>query len=222
MSETTNQQDRAYEQIRAGIIYASYKPGERLAMKRLCEDLELGRTPVREALVRLQQEHLVSTVPQSGTYVSLIDLHAAESARFVRETLEMEVVVEVSAKLDDTGYQKLDDILREQELAAERHDEVAFFKNDNRFHQLLFELSGREEAWEWLDAIAVNLDRFRWLSTITEGLAWQVVLDQHYQLCDAIINRRPSEARYLASAHLHKMLQDEKAVTERFPTYFSA
>lgn len=221
MSEPTNQQDRAYEQIRTGIIYASYKPGERLAMKRLCEDLELGRTPVREALVRLQQERLVGTVPQSGTYVSLIDLHAAESARFVRETLEMEVVVEASAKLDDSGYQALDDVLREQKLAAAHHDEVAFFRSDNRFHQLIFELSGRREVWDWLDGIAVNLDRFRWLSSITEGLEWQVVLDQHYQLCDAIINRRPSEARYLASTHLHKMLVDEGAVMARFPTYFA-
>lgn len=220
MAEAASQQDRAYQLIRGAIVSAKHKPGERLPMKRLCDEMGLGRTPVREALVRLSQERLVSSVPQSGTYVSLIDLDAAENARFVREALEMEVAAEASARIDRRGYVALDAIMREQEEAARRRDNAAFFENDNLFHRLIFVIAGRAEVWDWIEAMAVNLDRFRWLSITTEGLDWQVVLDQHYQLCDAIVNRRPTEARYLASMHLHKMLADERVVTERYPEYF--
>ena len=54
---------RAYETLREGILYATYAPGDRLQVKDLCLDLDMGRTPVRESLVRLRQEGLVETVP---------------------------------------------------------------------------------------------------------------------------------------------------------------
>lgn len=220
MGEPESQQDRAYRLIRDAIVSAEHKPGERLPMRRLCDEMGLGRTPVREALVRLSQERLVNSVPQSGTYVSLIDLDAAENARFVRESLEMEVAAEASARIDRRGLVALDAIMREQEEAVRRRDSAAFFENDNLFHRLVFVIAGRAEVWDWLEAMAVNLDRFRWLSVTTEGLDWQVILDQHYQICDAIVNHRPTEARYLASVHLHKMLADKRTVIARHPEYF--
>lgn len=220
MSEVTSQQDQAYARIRDGIVSARYKPGGRLSMRSLTEELSIGRTPVREALVRLAQEQLVQTIPQSGTYVSLIDLDAAENARFVRESLETEIAGECSARIDRRGFVMMDEIMRKQEDAASRRDSLALFQNDSLFHRLLFIIAGRGEVWNWLEAMAVNLDRFRWLSILTEGLDWRDILDQHYQLCDAIVNHRPNEARYLASVHLHKMLADEKRVMERYPNYF--
>lgn len=189
-------------------------------MRSLTEELSIGRTPVREALVRLAQEQLVQTIPQSGTYVSLIDLDAAENARFVRESLETEIAGECSARIDRRGFVMMDEIMRKQEDAASRRDSLALFQNDSLFHRLLFIIAGRGEVWNWLEAMAVNLDRFRWLSILTEGLDWRDILDQHYQLCDAIVNHRPNEAHYLASVHLHKMLADEKRVIERYPNYF--
>ena len=220
MSEVTSQQDQAYARIRDGIVSARYKPGGRLSMRSLTEELSIGRTPVREALVRLAQEQLVQTIPQSGTYVSLIDLDAAENARFVRESLETEIAGECSARIDRRGFVMMDELMRKQEDAATRRDSLALFQNDSLFHRLLFIIAGRGEVWNWLEAMAVNLDRFRWLSILTEGLDWRDILDQHYQLCDAIVNHRPNEAHYLASVHLHKMLADEKRVIERYPNYF--
>ena len=72
--QETSLQDQSYHTIRRKIVYLDYKPGEKLGVKQLCDDLDMGRTPVREALVRLAQEGLVRTVPQSGTYVSPINL----------------------------------------------------------------------------------------------------------------------------------------------------
>ena len=84
--QETSLQDQSYHTIRRKIVYLDYKPGEKLGVKQLCDDLDMGRTPVREALVRLAQEGLVRTVPQSGTYVSPINLTFAESACYIPRT----------------------------------------------------------------------------------------------------------------------------------------
>ena len=101
-------QDQSYHTIRRKIVYLDYKPGEKLGVKQLCDDLDMGRTPVREALVRLAQEGLVRTVPQSGTYVSPINLTLAESACYIREHLEKQVIVECCARATSAGIEQLD------------------------------------------------------------------------------------------------------------------
>lgn len=83
-----NLQTSAYDQIRQDIIFCTLIPGQKISVKTMEDNLGIGRTPVREALVRLSQQGLVQTVPQSGTYVSRISLREAENARYVREHLE--------------------------------------------------------------------------------------------------------------------------------------
>lgn len=67
-------QSQAYQAIRKQIIYADLEPGRKISEKALEEHLAIGRTPIREALIQLRQQELVYTIPQSGTYVSKINL----------------------------------------------------------------------------------------------------------------------------------------------------
>ena len=82
-----NLQIQAYQAIRNQIIYSELPPGSKISEKNLEDYLKIGRTPIREALIKLRQENLVYTIPQSGTYISQIDLEKASNARFVREML---------------------------------------------------------------------------------------------------------------------------------------
>ena len=63
--QETSLQDQSYHTIRRKIVYLDYKPGEKLGVKQLCDDLDMGRTPVREALVRLA---LIISVPLAGLH----------------------------------------------------------------------------------------------------------------------------------------------------------
>ena len=65
---------QAYDLILKKIIDAEYEPGQKISEKKIEEDLQIGRTPVREALLQLRQESLINVIPQSGTYISKIDL----------------------------------------------------------------------------------------------------------------------------------------------------
>lgn len=219
-ADTQSLQEQAYLALRRAIIFAQYKPGERLVPKQICEELNLGRTPVRESLVRLQQQGLVRTVPQSGTYVSRIDSHAAECSRFAREHLEQQVAIECCARIDDAGIALLDETIAQQEQAVADHDQRAFYESDNRMHELLFRLAGRERIWDWLDLTNTHFERFRWLSVLTNGVDWNVVIDQHRQIRNAIVARDTNEVSYLVTRHLHKALGDRETVVAAHPEYF--
>lgn len=218
--ETTTLQSQAYEALRRALVFARYKPGERLVPKRICEELGLGRTPVREALVVLQQQGLVTTVPQSGTYVSKIDMRSSEDARFARECLERQVVIECCARATKADIAGIDAIIAQQEDARERRDELGFFESDNLMHEMFFVIADRGELWRWLNMTNAHFERYRWLSVLTSGIDWGVVMEQHHQIRDAIAAHDTSEASYLTSRHLRKALIDFKPISAAHPEYF--
>lgn len=215
-------QEQAYQAIRKKIIYCEFEPRRKISENDLTDMLNIGRTPVREALIQLRQQQLVYTVPQSGTYVSLIDLQSAQNARFVREQLERQIMMECCAKLTVRTQKVLDTILEQQLKAIDEEDKTAFFQTDNLFHQACFEIAGRLEVWHWLNTHNTHLERFRWLRLTTENLKWTPIIEEHHALYQAIIDRNPEEANYLAAVHLHMMAKDLEPVTTVYPDYFVA
>lgn len=213
-------QTQAYQAIRKKIIYCELVPGKKISEKNLEELLHIGRTPIREALLQLKKQGLVDTIPQSGTYVSKIDLESASNARFVREQLERKIMVECCAKLTDSNLKILKTILKEQEVAIQNFDHQQFFFTDNLFHEACFEIAGRKEIWDWIDDYNTHLERYRWLRVSTIGLKWDTLMQQHYQLLEALASKNTEEVDFLTAAHLHLMLNEQDAVIKNFPDYF--
>ena len=216
----TNQQ-LAYDTLRSGIIHAVYQPGVRLSMKSLGEDLGMSRTPIREALMRLQQEGLVESVPHSGTYVTYIDTHAARSALYVRKNLETAVAVECCSCSRASDLARIDETLVALAASVEDRDARRFFAWDSYFCRLLFDTVEKDEVWRWIDGLSVSLDRIRWLITTTEKLDWASVLSQHRAVRDAIARRDGAAACELESLYLNSMLEHEQTARERFGAYFA-
>lgn len=113
-----NLQQQAYESIRKQIIYSELAPGSKISDKVLEEQLAIGRTPIREALIQLRNQELVKTIPQSGTYVSKIDIRSASLARYTREKLEKPILQECSAKMTKQDQAKLEKILEQTDQAV--------------------------------------------------------------------------------------------------------
>lgn len=216
------QQESAYRILREGIARFVYKPGQRLGIATICHGLGLGRTPVREGLVRLQQEGLVQARAKSGTYVSLISPARMETARFVRTQLEREVVVECCARVDETGLSMIGSTLSTQREAMEAGDVTAFFEADLAMHEAFFTVAGRHLVWEWLRTGDTDLQRYRWLRIGSKGLDRQSILGQHVEICDAIAEHRPTDAAFLVTQHLRAMLDESREVMAEFPDYFEA
>lgn len=219
--EAISLQAQAYEAIRKKIIYAELAPGRKISEKELEEILHIGRTPIREAILQLRKQKLIYAIPQSGTYVSKIDLVSAGNARFVREQLEKKVLMEAAAVADENGLKVLRAILKEQTLVTEKKDRKAFFHFDNVFHKTCFEIAGRSEIWSWLDSNNTHLDRFRWLRLLVSDLKWEGIMEQHYAMLKAFEERNMDEIEFLATLHLHMMLEDKQHVLSVYPEYFT-
>ncbi len=218
--QTDSLQDQAYEMIRERIIFAEYKPGTKLGVKELCENLGLGRTPVRESFLRLQQEDLVETVPQSGTYVSKINMRYAEAARLARECLESEIIVEACAKATAADVARIEQVIDDQRAALLANDTRRFFEKDNEMHHLFYTIAGRPVIWQWLNLTNTHFERFRWLSANTLGVDPKEVIGQHSEMCQAIHVGDTNRASYLVRSHLQKSRLDGEKIAQEYPEYF--
>lgn len=223
MPDSTDQDQQAelaYGALRRGIMEFRFAPGERLSPTAIRERLGVGRTPVREAIVRLRQEGLVVTRPKSGSYVALVDLDAAECARFLRSNTERAVVVECCSRAGEKDIASLRKLLDDQARAMKAHDQRSFFDADNRMHEELYTIAGRRRAWAWLEETNLDLERYRWLHVQARGMGWGSILTEHQELVEAIASKDPEEAAYITVHHLHVMLDERDEVIAAFPGYF--
>ena len=99
-----NLTEQAYEKILNKIISLEFEPGQRISEKGIENVIKIGRTPVREALLRLRQEELIYVVPQSGTYISKINLDRVFDSILVRNSMENKVLQEAC----DQDYSRLE------------------------------------------------------------------------------------------------------------------
>ena len=212
---------RAYHALRTKIIDVDYAPGDKLLVHRLCDELGMGRTPVRESLVRLSQEGLVHTVPQSGTYVSSISLRLVEDARYMREQVERNVYAQCCSMRTDDDLAQLGQLIHEQELARQAGDAAAFYTKDNLFHEHAYRLARRSQVWAWLNLISADYLRYRRLRMRAQGIDWDTIIAQHTAIVEAIAQRDAAGAGLLASQHIHLLYDEVDEVVAAFPAYFA-
>lgn len=212
---------QAYTTILKKIINTTYTPGQKISEKELIAKLNIGRTPVREALLRLRQEQLIDAIPQSGTYITKIDLKVAASARFIRESIETRVIKEAAATNDEFAIAKLNTIIANQKFFSQKKQFEKFFAEDEAFHQEFYQMTGRQQVWDWLQTINMQLNRFRMLRLKVEELPWDNLITEHINILNAVKNHEPEEARRLIANHLHLMLDEEDTLIKTFPDYFT-
>src|SRR5688572_15511504 len=128
--------DRAYEEIRRRVLDNEYQPAQQVLELELADALGMSRTPVREALVRLQNEGFVQLVPRHGMRVVPLSLSALRDMYEVLTALELAAVERlVRQKPDDGVLAPLDDALDAMDKALKKGDFDGWVKADERFHR---------------------------------------------------------------------------------------
>ncbi|KRM61958.1 transcriptional regulator [Paucilactobacillus vaccinostercus DSM 20634] len=217
---STNMRMDAYNQLKYQILHGVYYPGQKISEKIVSQDLGIGRTPVREAIIRLERYSLVEVVPQSGTYVTKIDLKSAETAQFLRRKIDPDVLLQFSINASDDMFKKVEKNLARQKQAAKEGNNNLFFDLDEEFHKLFYIGAGREMIWDWLQMINMHLNRYRWLRLEVAKLNWDTLLDQHNGIYQAVKERNVEGVRFTAESHLRLMLTELPSLLEKFPDYF--
>lgn len=221
MLNPTNFQSQAYESIKELILTAKLIPGQKISEKELEQRLIIGRTPIREAIIRLRREALIHVVPQSGTYISKISIKQIEEARFVRETLEKEVFVAACQAITEEQLKELEKLVILQRTYAQLKDEIEFFQLDEAFHQLIYKIADKENVWNWLQTINLPLNRFRFLRLEVEELSWEIILRDHEEILATLKEKDQAKIAPLVGQHIDVIDNDLIFVEKAFPDYFT-
>jgi len=135
ISERLNQEsvrEYVYRLLKTNITNLTLPPGQNISEKEIADLLNVSRTPVREAFIKLAQEHLLDIVPQKGTYVSLIDTDQVEESKFARETLEKEVIQQACVDFPKEELFQLQSYIALQELCVKEENYLQFFELDEK------------------------------------------------------------------------------------------
>ena len=173
-----NNKDYAYRIIKDSIMSLKLKPGQSISEVELAEALSLSRTPIREVLTKLREEHLVEVIPQVGTYISKINPQLIREASFMRYTLEKEVLKLACESFPKTSiYDLKKNMVLQEELIGLKGKEIDFHLLDKEFHQIIFKGNQKENIWEAITRISTHYNRMRLLSEMR--YSYDEVIAQH-------------------------------------------
>lgn len=197
-----NGRQYAYRVLYQGIMSLQLPPGAVISDAELSQSLEISRTPIREAIVSLQEAKLVEVFPQKASIVSRIDLDAIEEGVFLRYHAERAVFREAVAKADGAAIARLRSNLQEQEACLKSGDICGFFAKDNRFHKELYLTAGRPWVWATVGRIVTHHDRVRLLQAQPGGETLRTAYQQHQELLDVVVSRSERDIDEFLYEHL--------------------
>lgn len=200
------------------IVHTRLEPGQKLQEQALCAQLQVSRTPLREAMLELAQRQLIEIRPKIGSYVSLIDPAVVEQVRHLRSVLETELAEMACTALGQPELDRLWENIALWRMCIERQQEARIFQLDKEFHRLLYEGCGRMYWYTLVESAAPHFDRTTILSFRCRPM--EHILDDHEQLVRALEARDVPTARRLASRHMERYCENLDAIRARFPQYF--
>lgn len=208
----TNLGDRVYHAVRDRILAQAFAPGHRIRVEEFTRGLGVSRTPVLDALRRLEAEGLVATVPRQGIYVVAFTRQRAEELYAVRGALEglagrLTAGRAERGLLDAAACARLHVLLDEQTDAVRGRDYARFSKADIAFHGEILALSGNETLARALEAVygQILVLRLRTLN-IAERAAPSV--EEHTRILEAIERGDGPAAEAAARAHVEQVGAD--------------
>lgn len=213
--------------LRQAIKDGVLKPGERLMEIRLAEELGVSRTPIREAVRKLEQEGFVVMVPRRGTYVADISLKDIAQVFEIRSALEELAAGLAAERITPDELESLERILVEinEYIANDDFDKIV--DADVRFHDILYQASRNQRLVDILHNLREQMLRFRSISMHYPGRL-AATWEEHRQMVENIANHNGAMARKVAKKHMENsektllkgISQDEESarqIHELFP-----
>ncbi len=185
------------------IVNIKLKPGQVMSEKEISESLKASKTPVREAIIKLEETGLIRVVPKSGTYVSPISLDRYIEACFTRLHLEVGAVRRAAERSNDLkSVLRLEAMITRQvkALEVEKHEE--FFQLDEALHQAFFDMAGVPGVWQVVKRTQSDVYRIRHLKRIYNIRRGNQVIEEHQAIVAAIRNGSPDAAEAALIEHI--------------------
>ena len=197
---STSLADQVFEKLEYDIISGVYPRGEILTELKLVEQLGVSRTPIREALRRLEQERLIADTGKGSVVLGITEEDLLDIMN-IRQSVEGLASYYATINMTTEGLEELKHIIDLQEFYLEKNDSEHLRQNDDRFHDLICELSKRTVIKDTLLPLHRKTQRYRKASIEKPGRILFVV-KEHREIFDAIASGDAEKARELTSRHI--------------------
>ena len=211
---------QVFERLRGMIISLELPPGSPLSRAALAGQFGVSSTPIRDALMRLEEEGLVDVFPQYATVVSRVDVRLAQQAHFLRQAVELEIVRGLAIQHNEALVVELHATIARQQQYAKAGDFEKFMAADNDFHARLYEAADKQDIWTLVRSRSGHIDRLRRLHLPSPGKA-QDIVRHHKLIARAIAEGNPEAAQRHLRAHLSGTLSELPRIRSRHPEYLN-
>jgi len=186
------------EALREAIVTGVLEPGERLMEIQLAEELGVSRTPIREAIRKLELEGFVVMIPRKGAYVAGVSYKDVKDVFEIRAALEGLAAGLAAEKITDEEIEQMERVLH-YEKEPDNLEEMV--QSDTDFHALLYKASRNEKLIWILGNLREQIQRFRSTSLAVPGRVKNAIAE-HREILEAIARHDVKEAQALATAHI--------------------
>ncbi len=179
--------DAAFQAIEEKIVTLELAPGTRVTERALCVLTGFGRTPVREALLRLSQGFLIEILPRNGILIAPMDFDVIVMTLEVRRHVERLIVERAARYADDRDRRKLDSLRAAFQDATDRGDALSFIRTDNLLNQTLNAAARHPVAAKVAQPLHSVSRRMGFALGRANGEGFNVTGPRHQRLIEAVV-----------------------------------
>ena len=201
MNEYLPLREVVFNTLRQAILKGELKPGERLMEIALAERLGVSRTPIREAMRKLELEGLVVMIPRRGAQVANITEKDLNDVLEVRIVLENMAIEKACARMTEEDIEKLWAAAKAFEQTTAEGNLVKMAEADVAFHEIIYQASDNKRLIQVLNNLREQIYRYR-VEYLKEEETRNLLVKEHEEITQAIRERNVGQARELSYQHL--------------------
>lgn len=196
--------DLVYQAIREVVINGELAPSERVTEQMLSEQFGMSRTPLREALARLEQEQLINRLPNGALKIADLNHDQLSELFDIQERIEAIIVASLARKKVIPAVQKIQHTLIKQEQYLEKKSIKDMYLLDSKFHKILREFSSKNQAKSILERFIGLFERYYHLAPHSAEIAprMQAMYTEHQLILSSILEGDPVWAEMAIKNHV--------------------
>lgn len=196
--------ERVFKNIREGILNGEYQKGDTLREMVIAKELNVSRTPVREAIRQLELEGLVYSIPNKETVVAGISEEDVQDIFLVRSKIEGLAAKKAAELITEQEIKEIEEVLELTAFYAKKGDIVRIGELDHRFHDLIYTAAKSKIMRQVLSDFHSYVQKTRIASLATPGRI-EGLLEEHTAIFEAIKRKNGEEAESLMNQHVQKV-----------------
>ena len=193
--------DIVFENLRTAILEGELKAGKRLMEVQLAEQLGVSRTPIREAIRKLELEGLVVMLPRKGAYVANMSFKDLIDVLEIRASLEGLAAYLAAERRRDEDIDELERVAKEFEKSVRETNIDNVLKKDIEFHEKIFLMANNKKLYQIITSLWEQVHRFR-VTYVSNYEASLSLVDEHNKILEAIKSGDSELAKKYATEHI--------------------